>query len=182
MIVRLLFILATIFTPYAYAYLYNDSLLLIYAKIIPRVMALDHTKRDRSSAPPTLCILYEKNDERVAKKLAKMIASNLPKRPGDSLTVRTKPYGALPSCQKASALVLLNTNVERVKRTVDFAKSHRLLSFAYDKSMLRYGVIVSLHTGKKVYPIVNIDGIKQSGLRLDPLIYQVAKIYKGGGS
>ena len=181
MIKRLLF-LCWLLAISTNAYIYNDSLLLIYAKIVPKIMLLDHTERENGPSSPILCILYEKGDRRTAVKLRELILANLQKSGKNSIRIVTKPYSQTEKCEEVSAFLLLNTGAERVKKAIGFAKKRQLLSFAYDSNMLDYGAIVSLHGGKKVYPLVNIDAIKQNRLRLDPLLFQVAKIYRGGGS
>ena len=180
--IKRLFILYWFFTVSANAYIYNDSLLLIYAKIIPKIMLLDHTDRRNPPKRPILCILYEKGDRSTAEKLEKMILANLPGKERKRVGIVSKPYTQTEDCENVSAFLLLNTRADRAKRAIDFAKRNHLLSFAYDNNLLAYGVIVSLHAGKRVYPIVNIDAIKQNRLRLDPLLFQVAKIYGGGDS
>jgi hypothetical protein len=182
MIGRSLLLVCWLFAFSANAYIYNDSLLLIYAKLIPKIMQLDHTERKGAARPPRLCILYEEGDGRTARKLETLIRSNLPKKGELPLQIVTKRYSQTDSCGDVSAFVLLNTRSERARKAIGFAASHRLLSFAYDSNLLEEGAIVSLHAGKRVFPIVNIDAIKKNRLQLDPLLFQVAKIYGGGGS
>ncbi|WP_456381563.1 YfiR/HmsC family protein [Hydrogenimonas sp.] len=179
---RFLFLLQWIFVYYANAYIYNDALLVIYAKIVPKIMILDHTLRGEEHLSQKLCILYEKGDERVARKIARMMRKNVPETKRHPTGISIKPYGAAESCDNASAFFLLEAHVQKIERAIRIAREKRILTFSYDSKMLEYGVDISLHTGKKVYPIVNIDAVKEKGLRLDPLIFQVAKIHRRGAS
>ncbi len=161
-----------------HAYIYNDSLLLIYAKIVPKIMALDRTVRQNGSKGRRLCILYEKGDRRVAKRLAKLIEKNLAEDHKNSIDIVTLPYRKTDRCMSdVSTFFLLKTNDEKVKHAIDYATKHRLLTIAYDRSMLKYGAAVSIYTGKRVYPFINIKAVKRSGLQLDPFLMQIAKIY-----
>ncbi|WP_456452627.1 YfiR family protein [Hydrogenimonas sp.] len=160
------------------AYLYNDSLLLIYAKIVPRIMALDHTPRTLKGARRTLCILYEKGDDRVARELAKSIEHHLPKT-GKPYRVTAIPYERVEQCDGAVSFLLLPTGDEKLRRALRYAHANKLLTFAYDKAMLRHGAVVSIHPGKRVYPLINIEAVKKERLELDPTLLQVAKIYRG---
>jgi len=162
-----------------HGYIYNDSLLLIYAKVVPRIMLLDHTKSGEVTGEK-LCILYEGRDRAVAQKFKEMALKNLPASVISSFEIVTVSYEDSQKCAKATALMLLDTKPINVKRVLKSAKERRVLTFSYSNELLKDGVTVSLSIGKAIYPIVNIEAVKSSSLRLDPALFQTAKIYEGG--
>ena len=161
-----------------HAYIYNDSLLLIYAKIVPKVMVLDHTTHQNGQNPKRLCILYEKGDRRVAKQLANMIEKNMAADRKNRIRIDILRYERTSLCKRdVSAFLLLKTDLKRLRRAIDYAIKNHLLTFAYDRTMLRYGAAISIYTGKKVYPVINIEAVKKGKLQLDPFLLQIAKLY-----
>ncbi len=177
---RRIFLFFALFYMSLNAYVYNDSLLLIYAKIIPRIMLLDYTKSD-NSAIKKLCILYENGDRLVAKRLKELITRHLPKEKTKfSIRIVAKPYKESEKCDKVSAIVMLDAEKEKIHKVVEFAKKNRILTFSYNKSLLREGAAISLSIGKEIYPIINLSALKSYSLKLDPLLFQIAKIYSEG--
>ncbi len=174
------FFLLLLFCNALQAYIYNDSLLLIYAKIVPRIMLLDHTNK-KTIQEQKLCILYEKGDRPVAEKLKKLIRQNLPAQIQSSFRVNTEPYDeeSDKNCIGSTALMLLDAQTEKITETLKLAKRRRLLTFSYSNSLLKKGAVISLLVGKEIYPIVNIKAVKSSSLKLDPMLFQIAKIYDG---
>jgi hypothetical protein len=173
-------VLGTLLLQNLWGYTYNDSLLLIYAKIVPRIMALDHTPRERKGDIPVLCILYEKGDEKVAKDLAISIGKNASgKNREKNLVVRTLTYHDVDKCDDATSFLLLPAGERNLKRALREAHTRKILTFAYDKAMLGYGAVISLHPGKRVYPLINVRVVKEDRLELDPTLLQVSKIYRG---
>ena len=160
------------------AYIYNDTLLLIYAKIVPRIMLLDHTKSGMESRK-RLCILYEGSDRFVAEKLKGMILQNLPSSMRGSFSARVVAYPKAAECSDATALMLLDAPAQRIGKTLQMARKRRVLTFSYSNTLLREGAVISLAVGKEIHPIVNVMAVKRSGLKLDPVLYQIAKIYDG---
>jgi len=165
-----------------YPYIYNDSLLLIYAKVVPRIMVLDHTERD-GTQKRKLCILYEKGDRPIAEKLKTLVHQNLPPEAGKSFKVAISPYETAESgeCSDSTALMLLDARNENIVRALDLADRRRLLTFSYSNSLLEKGASVSLLVGKKIYPVINIKAVKRSALKLDTALFQIARIYDGSG-
>ncbi|WP_457598505.1 YfiR/HmsC family protein [Hydrogenimonas sp.] len=160
------------------AYIYNDSLLLIYAKIVPRTMLLDHTNGD-TAREKRLCILYEGSDRFVAEKLKAMILQNLPASMRHSFQAKTVPYSQSPECSDATALMLLDARPRKIARAIEMAGRKRMLTFSYSNTLLREGAVISLSVGKEIHPIVNVMAVKRSALKLDPILFQIAKIYDG---
>ncbi|BBG66262.1 hypothetical protein NNO_1559 [Hydrogenimonas sp.] len=163
------------------AHLYNDSMLLIYSKIVPRMMMLDNTERVQKKRR-SLCILYEKVDRPVAGKLKKLVKENLPPQVRGDFEVVTESYDRKWSerCRNSTAFMLLDTKRDNIAEVLKLANEKRLLTFSYSNSLLKQGVAVSLMTGKKIYPIINLKAVKSSSLKFDPMIYQTSKIYDGG--
>ncbi len=164
------------------AYIYNDSLLLIYGKIVPRIMLLDHTRSDGAERMK-LCILYDGADRMVAQKLRKLILENLPGSQGGTFEVSAVSYDEKPErrCAEATALMLLDAPKKKISKAIEFAKRHRLLTFSYSNTLLDEGSAISLAVGKRIHPIVNIAAVKRAGLKLDPMLFQISKIYKERG-
>ncbi len=162
------------------AYIYNDSLLIIYSKVVPRIMALDNTQRG-GIQKRRLCILYEKGDAPVAEKLREQMLQNLPSRLKNGFSVEIGPYEETGSaeCAGSTALMLLDARPEKIERALKLAERERLLTFSYSNSLLERGAAVSLMVGKEVYPVINIEAVKRSALKLDAALFQIARIYDG---
>ncbi len=163
-------------------YIYNDSLLLIYAKVVPRIMVLDHTQRN-GTQKRKLCILYEKGDGPIAVKLRDLVRQNLPSQVKKSFIVDISSYDETESknCIGSTALMLLDARTEKIDKALKLANRHRLLTFSYSNSLLENGAAVSLLVGKEIYPVININAVKRSSLKLDTALFQIARIYDGSG-
>ncbi len=174
--IRFLVILLLVGLTGAFARIYDEGLLAIYAKIVPKLMALDHTPR---RGRPHLVILHEPADVKTARKLAAMIGNDPSSTHRSSLKVEVDTY-AKNICERkeVAALFLLPTDGKTLSKALVCAKKRHILTFAYDPAMLRYGADLSVYPGERIYPYANLDALKRHGIRLDPFLLNIAKIYR----
>jgi hypothetical protein len=179
---KLLFLLG-LFTVLLYGYAYNDKLLQVYAKIIPRIALMMHPGETLPGNNIGICLLYEKGDEEGAQRLSETIRAAYP----DGLRYRTLalslfPYGEHRFCRDSHLLFLFDTDEARMRKSLDFAKAHRIPTMSYSSRFLDSGVMLSLYLGKTVRPYLNLEAAKENGFTPDSLLVRISKIYGTGGA
>jgi hypothetical protein len=175
-------LLLSLLTALLYGYAYNDKLLRVYAKIIPRIALMTHSDESFPGNSIGICLLYEKGDEEGARRLHDMMLAAYP----DGLRYRTlelslQPYDRHRSCRDSALLFLFDTDRAGMQPSLDFARSHGIPTMSYSSRFLDSGVMFSMHLGKTVRPYLNLEAAKESGITPDSLLIRISKIYDAGG-
>jgi hypothetical protein len=176
-------LLLGLLTALLYGYAYNDKLLQVYAKIIPRIALMTHSEGSLPGNSIGICLLYEKGDEQGARRLRDMMLSAYP----DGLRFRTLelslfPYSRHRSCRDSALLFLFDTDEARMQTSLDFARAYHIPTMSYSSRFLDSGVMLSMHLGKTVRPYLNLEAAKESGITPDSLLIRISKIYSAGGA
>lgn len=160
-----------------WAYSYHDTLLKIYAKVLPKIVVTNQPGEIPISQID-LCIVYEPGDDDNARELQRMIADFYPDGiKGIGVVTRLCTFDDLAPCRDASALMLMQSTNERIAAATAFAKTHHIFSAAYDALHLQQDVIFSLDIQSDVKPYINVNAAKQSRVPLNSALLQISKIY-----
>ncbi len=162
----------------AWAYDYHESLLQVYAKVLPKILVINQPS-EISLEQITICILHEAGDERNAEALKTLMLAQYPNGVGNvALHVDIRTFDAVGSCGDITAVMLLQGNTETIRSVLSHTRGNRLFSAAYDASALREGAIFSLDIETRVRPYLNIGAAKQSRVPINGALLRISRIYQ----
>ena len=181
MLVRSLFLsFFIIFTSPLLASQYNDDVLEIFAKLLPR-FALMNNQPKKSVSHLGICILSNDEDKLSALLLKKKIYTNYPGSvQGRTLVVSNSDIDNLQSCNNSDILFLFNASEDDVIHVVRYSEKQKIMTVSYDASLLQDGVNISLFLGRKILPYINIDSLHKSNINMNNTVLQISKIYHDG--
>lgn len=159
------------------ASVYNDDVLEIFSKIMPRFILMSSQKQNLKNQIE-ICVLYDKMDETPASSLIEKIGNNYPKGIKTyQLKLINTNYSNLDICRNSQLAFMFDTNDKNINQATRFSRDHHILTMSYDANYLEKGVNGSLFLGRKVIPYVNMDSLQKSGIELDNMLIQISKIY-----
>ncbi len=175
-------VLSLLFTPvFLHASTYDDDILNIFSKILPRFILMS-SQKNRVKNDIEICVLHDSVDKRVAQSLIKKIDKNYPNGIKDYpiKLVRDK-YSHIDSCQNSQLVFMFDSADSNIKKALSYSYKHSLLSVSYDKKLLEDGVNVSLFLGRKVTPYINTESLRNDAIKIDNVLLRISKIYDGDG-
>ena len=170
-----------------YGWHHNKTLFEIQSKIYPKLVLMDkdyktklvRTGSQKDDLSIVLTILTTKKDIETAKEFKNLIQKKynytLRRTP---LKVKILQYENLNNKTKTTSLFLLESDEEDIKKAVEYAKHHSILTFSYNEKNLKHGVMMSLFIGKSVKPYINKSAIKNNNINLDPMLIGISEIYE----
>ena len=129
----------------AFAYNYDDVLLKAQASIFPKIMLLDKKLNEKLvDGKIVYTIVYDTNDDATAQEIKEFIDAkykgHLDKY---EYVVNLVSFSNFSKMTKASAVYVLNLS-DHIKDIASIAREKGIISFAYDISNLRKGLMFSL--------------------------------------
>lgn len=174
------FISMSFLTSAAYGSSYDDDMLEIVSKIIPRLVLMSSQKTSVQSQVD-ICVLYDRMDERDASLLVDKIRKNYPSGIKNyPIVLKKNVYENLDGCRNSQIAFMFDTDNRTIGNAVRTLNKNHTLSMSYDPSYLGSGVEVSLFFGRKVAPYINIGALRQNGIVLENTLIQISKIYTEG--
>ena len=162
------------------ASVYNDDLLNIFSKILPRLILMS-SQKNRVENDLVICVLYEEVDETTTFSLIDKVHDYYPNGINNhKIRLINSTYSQIDACQKSQLVFMLNTNNKDINKALTFSSKHDILTASYDERLLKDGVSVSLFLGRKVTTYVNMESLRTNGIELDNLLLRISKIYDGG--
>lgn len=160
-----------------YASVYDDDVLGIYSKMIPRLILMSNEKEKRKDIIE-ICLLYDKIDERTAQTLAEKISAEYPSGI-KNLKIKTTNagYSNMEICQNSQMVFVFNSSESNIEKAAKFSNEHKIMSMSYDAKYLDSGVGLSLFLGRKVVPYINMEPFRKTGIELDNVLFRISKIY-----
>ena len=154
-------ILITLIAVFLFAFPVNDDILLIEAKLYPKILYLvdDFDKRDVIK----IAILVNENSLEVGKKLKNLMKSQNLKI--DLIKNVSLNYDAY----------ILTYNLDK-KFIIKLLKNKKVLFSIYPNKL--DNAIFSIYIGERVYPLINPKLLKLSKLKFSPILLKVGKIYE----
>jgi hypothetical protein len=174
----LLFIGSIVFhTSTLHAFSYNDDILNIFSKIIPRFVMMS-SQKEKIKERLEICILHDDGDKLAAESLQKKINLNYPNGiKNHPMYISNPSYKKMSMCKKSQLIFLFNSDKKYISKALLFAHKNTILSMSYDKKLLQNGVAISLFIGRKVVPYINMQAIQENNIKLDGMLLRVSKIY-----
>jgi len=158
---------------------YDDDILNIYSKILPRFIIMSSIK-EKIKDNVEICILYDDIDALVALSLVDKVKSNYPKGiKKHKINLLTTTYSNITKCENAQLVFMFNSNEKNINNAVVFSNKQSTLTMSYDAALLENGVEISLFIGRKVLPYINMGAIINNKIELDNLLLRISKIYTG---
>jgi hypothetical protein len=158
-------------------YAYDDDILNIYSKMLPRFILMS-SQKEKVSDKIEICILHDAIDDRDAALLMDKINSNYPNGiKSNKIKLLSTGYNDLQICKNTQSAFLFNSNDKNIKKAILFLKRQKILSISYDAQLLEDGAEISLFIGRKVQPYINVQEILHNNIKLDNILLRVSKIY-----
>jgi hypothetical protein len=164
----------------SFLFAYDQHRLMMNAKIFEKILLLDSDLGSKAEADKQIDILlfYDKTEKHDALRLQRFLEASAQSGFPYPVAVRTVPYHAFDN-NPADAYFLLDAREEKTVRSVaSYAIAQGIISFAYNYTYLKEGVMLSLKMDQKVYPLINPEALKQSKINFKPILIRIAKQYK----
>jgi hypothetical protein len=166
-------------TP-SYASSYDEDVLEIVSKIIPRLVLMSSQKINVQTQI-NICVLYNKLDERDASVLIDKIRKNYPFGIKNFSIVPIKnEYEKIGECRNNQIAFMFNADDQTINSAVRILNQNHLFSMSYNPNYLDNGVEASLFLGRKVAPYINIGALRENKIEVDNALIQISKIYSHG--
>lgn len=161
----------------AHAGSYSQPLLNIHAKVFPKVLLTDTNLNNKLvNNEIKIVLLYEEIDYQTAKKFKINIQELYEELNGKKISIVLRTYDSFDETEKASAYYLFYSSDRKVEAVCHQIEQDSILTFSYDNRYLDLGVVMSLHVGKKTSPYINLINLKKSEIKLQNIIYKIARI------
>jgi len=157
---------------------YNEDVLTIYSKMIPRFVVMS-SQKEKIKTDIEICILRDKLDEVDAHLLIEKIESNYPSGLlNHPIKLIQTNYTNIQKCKSSQLAFMFNADDNHLHHAISFLQKHRILSLSYDMALLEKGADASLFIGRNVMPYRNIKATSSTNIFFDTLLLRVSKIYK----
>lgn len=162
-----------------HASVYDDDVLEIFSKVLPRFVLMDNQKT-KLKDKINICVLYEQVDQRTALTLIDKIKNNYPNGLKDyKINFTHDNYSNIATCKDSQLIFLFNSSEKNIADTLALSKKQKSLTVSYDDTLLSNGVEISLFLGRKIVPYINIKALQKNGMEMDNLLLRISKIYIG---
>ena len=169
-------VLLTNFTP-LYASVYDDDVLEIFSKILPRFVLMSDQKT-KIQDEIKICILHDALDKRSALSLIDKVNANYPNGLKNyKISFAHDNYENIDSCNESQLIFLFNSSDNNIADALLYAQKQHALNISYDAKLLKSGVEISLFLGRKIVPYINIKALQRNGVELDNVLLRISKIY-----
>lgn len=179
-IIRLFLLISIILnTTILYALTYDDDILSIFSKLMPRFIMMSSQKK-RIKDNIDICVLNDDIDKSAALSLIDKVNNNYPNGiKNHHIHLVSTPYSEITKCENTQLLFMFNSNEKNINDALLFSNKQNILTMSYDEALLENGVEISLFIGRKVLPYINMKAITKNKVELDNILLRVSKIYLG---
>ena len=152
---------------------YDTTLLTLFSKILPRVVALSSLAPEEGK-PLNVCIVRQDVDMPAAEQFVMLL-----ERAAQAHTVKSlqTDFDHIDACKDATLVFVFDT--PRKTDADTFVKLTNLPAIvaAYDTRLLEQGADVSLFVGRSVMPYLNLKSLRKKDIRLNAQLLRVSKPY-----
>ena len=160
-----------------YALTYDDDVLDIFSKLLPRFILMS-SKKNKIQDKIVICVLHDRIDERIALSLMDKIDSNYPNGIKNyKIKLINSNYSNIDLCQNSQLAFMLDTGEKNIEKAIKFSNENTIFTMSYDAKYLENGVNASLFLGRKVTPYINMSAVSKNGIELDNALVRISKIY-----
>jgi len=159
---------------------YDKSLLKAHAKLIPKIMLLDQSLKDKLiDGKVKILIAAESKDEQSAQMIAQYIRdiykSKLLKYP---LEIVFQDAQKLDMNVPASAVYLLSLPKNEMKKVLDYIDKKGVISFVYNLDGLNQGALISIRLETKTTIYFNRSSWNSGTIKFRPGFFKIVKSYE----
>lgn len=175
----LLFILVNL----AYGYTYNRLLLKAQASIFPKMIMLDKKIKNKLvDGKIVYTIVYEKNDYYTALEIGEFIESNNKQdKSGYHYKINLVEFSEFSDETQTTAVYALNSD-KYIQKVAQSAIKKGIISFTYDISNLKQGILFSLMLEKSTVLYLNKEDLDTKKIDFVDSLYQIVNfVEKNGG-
>jgi len=168
---RLFLLLFVVVSVFAFDSMVQEKVVTLEAKLFPKIVKIDlNYKKKLINGKIIMALVYDtKRNEKLAEIFKKVIESGTE----SEIKIVMLPLNKISKNFTAYVLFL---NPYNVKHFLKKGQNNKLV-FAYDSFLLSKGAMISLEIGQKVKPIININALKRSGIKINPLFVKLSKVY-----
>jgi len=157
---------------------YDDDVLSIFSKVLPRLVLMSNTK-DEIKNEIEICILHDDIDEKKAALLIKKTNDIYPNGIKNyHITLKKTNYSNIIQCEDSKLMFLFNSDEKNIHHVLDFSRKHAILTTSYDSQLLKDGADISMFLGRKIVPYINLGSIQGKEIVLHNTLLRISKIYK----
>lgn len=162
-------------SPWLSADSQSERRLLIGLRLFPAVLAADLDLASKCEEKLHVIVLYHSDKEiatATAEQLRKMErVRDIP------LHVGILSYQQLNSLAEdpPHAIFLAQWSPDDIPALVQFGIRHRVVTFSPFSGDVSAGILAGLHVSDRLLPLINLETMKASGIRLKPLFLEIAK-------
>jgi hypothetical protein len=161
-----------------YARSYDNNIIEILSKIIPRIVLMSSLKNNINTNI-NICILRDDFDKDSALYLIKKIKENYPNGISKyNFSFIENNFSKVELCKNSHLTFIFDSQDSQIKDSLSILNKYQILTMSYNNHYLEYGVGSSLFIGKKVVPYLNTEAIFNNKLEIDNILLRISKIYK----
>lgn len=152
----------------------NRDILLIHAKIFPKILIF---KKDIGDSLK-FSILSDResyNLEFFKESIEKNYAIHLKNREFKVEVINSK---MVDKNFESDALYFFEYEKSELNRILDICNRNSIITFAYSKEDLKKGMLISIDIKSKIYPIVNLETLKQTKVSFISQFLSIVKVFR----
>lgn len=163
-------------TAILFANEYDKNVMLIESKLFPKIALMEKGVQNKTKKTLDIAILYKEIDYADAKQFLQEIQNQYPSALlGKTLHVTLKPLSRYTKLQTLpDVVIVLSYDAQTMQKIAAWANEHKILSFVYEPSDMRYGFVGSVHINKTVRPYLNKEIIKRYDFVFAPHLLQLS--------
>lgn len=159
----------------ALAFEYDQLLVDAQTSIIGKIAVLDRDIQNKLiGGKLVIAVVHEPKDADEAKEIASKI-NNSPNQAAITLKALTVEFSQFPKSD-ASFAYILRSNDANIKKAAIVAKQKGIASFAYEKSDIANGVMLSMHFERSAVITLKRSALKESGVQFLDSFYKIVRI------
>ncbi|WP_457748912.1 hypothetical protein [Sulfurimonas sp.] len=160
-----------------FGYTYNDLVLKAQSSIFPKIMLLDKKIEDKLVNNKIIyTIVYDESDYQTALHVKQYINAtfkgHFDKYPYE---VNLVDFADLSIKTKASALYVLKSSADNIRKAANIAEEKGIISFSYDINNLKYGLLFSLIIEKSTMLYLNKEYLHIKSIDFVDFLLQMVK-------
>ncbi len=156
---------------------YDELLLEAQSSVLPKIALLDKDiQKKLIGGKLQIVIACDAVDMELAKETAQKIMTTTGAKAGAfGLNVLAIEFSQLAKAS-ASIIYILNSNDTNIKKATQIASQKKIVSFAFDKTNLKNGVMLSMSIERSAVITLSRSVMKESGVQFVDSFYKITRI------
>lgn len=159
---------------------YDTPLLQIGAKLFPKIPFIEKGTQERIHTSLHLIIVASPAHQESARTFSKMLHTQYPKGINNYplLITIVSPKEALTIKSAHAFIVMASPEESQIDPLIEHSYKNSILTLCFDPSLLKRGVLLSVHIGKSVKPYLNITALKEGGYIFEYSFIKLSTLYE----